>query len=181
MNSNGSLSVFCKALFTEETRKWSEEPVDWTVPKTYDVYLPAGADWYDWWTGELIKGGRTVAADAPLDRCPLYARAGAIVPLGPDVQYCDEKPWDDLEVRVYLGADGKFTLYEDEFDGQAYKAGAYSTIDFSLHGRTLTIGARKGSYPGMLENRRFRIVCYGKGSKVEKTVEYSGSQLRISL
>lgn len=170
-----------KALFTEETRKWSEESVDWTIPKTYDVYLPAGADWYDWWTGELIKGGRTVAADAPLDRCPLYARAGAIIPLGPDVQYCDEKPWDDLEVRVYLGADGKFTLYEDEFDGQDYRNGAYSTIDFSLHGRTLTIGARKGSYPGMLENRRFRIVCYGKGSKVEKNLEYDGSQLRINL
>ena len=170
-----------KALFTEETRKYSEDPVDWTAPKTYDVYLPAGADWYDWWTGELVKGGKSVTADAPLDRCPLYARAGAIVPLGPDVQYCDEKPWDDLEVRVYLGADGKFTLYEDEFDGQAYKAGAYSTIDFSLHGRTLTIGARKGSYPGMLENRKFRIVYYGNGQKGEKAVEYSGKQLTIKL
>ena len=170
-----------KALYTEETRKWSEDPVDWTVPKKYDVYLPAGADWYDWWTGEALKGGQTVAADAPLDRCPLYARAGAIVPLGPDVQYCNEKPWDDLEVRVYLGADGKFTLYEDEFDGQAYKNGVYSTIDFSLKGRTLTIGARKGSYPGMLENRKFRIVYYGKGVKGEKAVEYNGSQLKINL
>ena len=170
-----------KALYTEETRKWSEDPVDWTVPKKYDVYLPAGADWYDWWTGEALKGGQTVAADAPLDRCPLYARAGAIVPLGPDVQYCDEKPWDDLEVRVYLGADGKFTLYEDEFDGQAYKNGVFSTIDFNLKGRTLTIGARKGSYPGMLENRKFRIVYYGKGVKGEKAVEYNGSQLKINL
>ena len=170
-----------KALYTEETRKWSEDPVDWTVPKKYDVYLPAGADWYDWWTGEVLKGGQTVAADAPLDRCPLYARAGAIVPLGPDVQWVDEKPWDDLEVRVYLGADGKFTLYEDEFDGQAYKNGVYSTIDFSLKGRTLTIGARKGSYPGMLENRKFRIVYYGKGVKGEKAVEYNGSQLKINL
>ena len=170
-----------KALFTEETRKWSEESVDWTVPKTYDVYLPAGADWYDWWTGAALKGGQTVAADAPLDRCPLYARAGAIVPLGPDVQYVDEKPWDDLEVRVYLGADGKFTLYEDEFDGQAYKNGAYSTIDFSLKGRTLTIGERKGSYPGMLENRRFRIVYFGKGVKGEKAVEYNGNQVKINL
>ena len=170
-----------KALFTEETRKWSEDRVDWTVPKTYDVYLPAGSDWYDWWTGEALKGGQTVAADAPLDRCPLYARAGAIVPLGPDVQWVDEKPWDDLEVRVYLGADGKFTLYEDEFDGQAYKNGVYSTIDFSLKGRTLTIGARKGSYPGMLENRKFRIVYFGKGVKGEKAVEYDGSQLKVNL
>jgi len=170
-----------KALYTEETRKYSEDPVDWTVPKTYDVYLPAGSDWYDWWTGEALRGGQTVAADAPLDRCPLYARAGAIVPLGPDVQYCDEKPWDDLEVRVYLGADGRFTLYEDEFDGQAYKEGAYSTIDFTLRGRTLTIGERKGSYPGMLESRKFRIVYVGKGIKGEKSVDYDGSQLKIKL
>jgi len=171
-----------KALFTEETRRYSEDKVDWTVPKTYDVYLPAGTDWYDWWTGERIKGGVTVAADAPLDRCPLYARAGAIVPLGPDdVNYCDEKPWDELEVRVYLGADGHFTLYEDEFDGQAYREGEYSTIDFSLRGRTLDIGARKGSYPGMLDTRRFRLVILGGKAPSYMTVLYTGKAMTIKL
>ena len=171
-----------KALFTEETRRYSETQVDWTAPKTYDVYLPAGTDWYDWWTGERIKGGRTVSAAAPLDHCPLYARAGAIIPLGPnDVQFCDEKPWDELEIRVYLGADGHFTLYEDAFDGQAYKDGEFSTIDFSLHGRNLTIGARKGSYPGFLDTRRFRLVIIGGKGPSGISVLYTGKPLTIKL
>ena len=171
-----------KALFTEETRRYSEEPVDWSVPKSYDVYLPAGTDWYDWWTGERIKGGRTVSAAAPLDRCPLYARAGAIVPLGPDdVQYCDEKPWDELEVRVYLGADGRFTLYEDAFDGQEYRSGEYTTIDFGLRGRNLTIGKRRGSYPGMLETRRFHLVVFDGRTTSEQYVLYTGNPLTIKL
>ncbi len=171
-----------KALFTEETRRYSEEKVDWTASKTYDVYLPAGADWYDWWTGERVKGGRTVSAAAPLDRCPLYARAGAIVPLGPDdVQYCNEKPWDELTVRVYLGADGRFTLYEDAFDGQEYKSGEYATIDFSLKGRNLTIGTRKGSFPGMLESRRFHLLVYDGRTTSEQYVLYTGNPLTIKL
>ena len=171
-----------KALFTEETRKYSEDPVDWTAAKEFEVYLPAGTDWYDWWTGERLKGGRTVAADAPLDRCPLYARAGAIVPLGPDdVQYCDEKPWDELEVRVYLGADGSFTLYEDAFDGQEYKSGEYTTIDFGLKGRNLTIGTRRGSYPGMLETRRFHLVVFDGRTASEQHVLYTGNPLTIKL
>ena len=171
-----------KALFTEETRRYSEEPVDWTAPKTYDVYLPAGTDWYDWWSGERIKGGSTVSAAAPLDRCPLYARAGAIVPVGPDdIQYSDEKPWDELEIRIYLGADGRFTLYEDEFDGQAYREGEYSTVDFSLHGRTLEISARKGSYPGMLEARRFHLTIIGGKAPAYTHVLYTGKPLKIKL
>jgi len=171
-----------KALFTEETRRYSEEPVDWTVSKTYDVYLPAGTDWYDWWTGERIKGGRTVSAAAPLDRCPLYARAGAIVPLGPDdVQYCDEKPWDELVIRVYLGADGRFTLYEDEFDGQDYTFGEYTTIDFSLKGRNLSIGTRHGSYTGMLESRRFHLLVFDGKTASEQYVLYTGNPLTIKL
>jgi alpha-D-xyloside xylohydrolase len=171
-----------KALFTEETRRYSEEPVDWTVSKTYDVYLPAGIDWYDWWTGERIKGGRTVSAAAPLDRCPLYARAGAIVPLGPDdVQYCDEKPWDELVIRVYLGADGRFTLYEDEFDGQDYTFGEYTTIDFSLKGRNLSIGTRHGSYTGMLESRRFHLLVFDGKTASEQYVLYTGNPLTIKL
>jgi alpha-D-xyloside xylohydrolase len=171
-----------KALFTEETRKYSDAPVDWTVPQTYDVYLPAGAEWYDWWTGERLKGGRTVSAAAPLDRCPLYARAGAIVPLGPDdVQYCDEKPWDELEIRVFLGADGRFTLYEDAFDGQEYKSGEYTTIDFSLKGRNLSIGTRQGEYPGMLESRRFHLYVFDGRNVAEQYVLYTGNPLTIKL
>jgi len=169
------------ALYTAEERRYSEEPVDWSPLHQTEVYLPAGL-WYDWFSGAAIKGGRSVKADAPLDHCPVFAKAGAIVPLGPDVQYCNEKPWDNLEVRVFLGADGQFTLYEDAFDGQAYKEGAFTTIDFQLKGRTLTIGAREGSYPGMLQERQFRLSVYGpNGQHSEKTVSYNGNKLTIKL
>ena len=97
------------------------------------------------------------------------------------MQYCDEKPWDELEIRVYLGADGHFTLYEDGFDGQAYREGEFSTIDFSLHGRNLTIGARKGSYPGFLETRRFRVVIIGGKTPAGMSVLYTGKPLTIKL
>ncbi|MCR4570067.1 MAG: glycoside hydrolase family 31 protein [Bacteroidales bacterium] len=169
------------AFYTSEERRWQEEPVDWSPLHQSEVYLPHGL-WYDWFSGTPLKGGRSVKADAPLDRCPVFAKAGAIVPLGPDVQYCNEKPWDNLEIRIFLGADGQFTLYEDAFDGQAYKEGAHSTIGFTLKGRTLKIGARKGSYPGMLESRQFRLTVYGAdGKRSEKTVDYNGNELTIKL
>lgn len=169
-----------RALFTEETRHWSEETVDWSAKKTFGVYLPAGSVWYDWWTGERFEGGRNVMADASLDTCPLYAKAGAIIPLGPDVQYSNEKPWDNLEIRVYLGADGEFTLYEDEFDGQNYKKGEYTTIPFVLKGKTLTIGKRSGGYNGMIKNRVFRVTFIGNGAPRTVEVSYSGKQVKIS-
>ena len=169
------------ALYTTEERRYSEEPVDWSPLHQVEVYLPAGL-WYNWFTGEALKGGRTVQADAPLDRCPVYAKAGAIIPLGPDVQYCDEKPWDNLEIQVFLGADGEFTLYEDAFDGQGYKAGERSTIGFRLKGRTLTIGMREGSFPGMLQQRQFRLSVFGPdGKRSQKTVSYEGKECRIAL
>ena len=168
-----------KALFTREERTYSQEKVDWSKPQSISVYLPAGAKWYDWWTGEFLAGGQTVSADAPIDRCPLYVRAGSIIPIGPDVQYTDEKPWDDLEIRVYPGADGKFTLYEDEGDNHNYEKGAYSTIEFSLKGNTLTIGSRSGSFPGMLTSRRFRVVNAATGRTI--TADYSGSRLSLRL
>ncbi len=168
-----------KALYTREEKTWSEETVDWLAPgKTYDVYLPAGVKWYDWWTGQVYSGGQTISASAPIDRCPLYVKAGSIVPVGPeDVQYTSERPWDDLEIRVYPGADGSFTLYEDEGDNQNYKNGEYSTISFTLKGNTLTIGARSGSYNGMLSSRTFRVKFMDKG--VEKTVKYNGTAVTV--
>lgn len=169
-----------KAVYTPEERRWDDSAVDWTAAEKFEVYLPSGAVWYDWWTGEKIKGGSTIKTSAALDNCPLYARAGAIVPLGPDVQYCDEKPWDDLEIRVYLGAKGEFTLYEDEFDGQGYKQGEFSTIKFTLNDKTLTIGERKGGFSGMLETRRFRITFIGGAVPRTVEVEYSGKALKVT-
>jgi alpha-D-xyloside xylohydrolase len=152
------------------------------------LYLPA-AKWYDFWTGSIIQGGRALDAPSPIDRIPLYVRAGSILPLGPDVAYAAEKSANPIEVRVYRGANGAFTLYEDENDTYNYEKGAYSTILFSWDDatRTLTIGDRTGSFPGMLENRAFRVVFvsenHGTGGglteNTDRTVRYSGKKISV--
>jgi alpha-D-xyloside xylohydrolase len=154
------------------------------------VYLPQ-AGWYDFWTGEKVEGGRHIQADAPLSKLPLYVRAGSIVPLGPAMEWTTEKPADPIELRIYPGADGDFTLYEDENDNYNYEKGAHATI--ALHwddgAKTLTVGSREGSFPGMLAERRFRVVVVAKGHGVgigesgtaEATVVYKGGKLVVRL
>ena len=169
------------ALYTDEERRWSTVAPDWTASRQMDVYLPSGAKWYDYYTNTLYNGGREVSVDASIDHCPLFVRAGSILPIGPDVQYVAEKPWDNLEIRVYGGADGHFTLYEDEGDSYNYEKGMYSTIDFSLKGSKLTIGSRQGGFPGMLASRRFNItyICNGKIKTV--AIDYDGNGQSINL
>ena len=160
-------------------------------PKTRNVYLPAGSPLIDFWTGDVLPGGRTVVSDAPIDKIPLMVRAGSIVPMGPFVQYASEKPADPIELRIYPGADGSFTLYEDENDNYDYEKGAYATIGFhwdDAH-RRLTIDSRKGSFPGMLESRTFQVVIVrkGHGTGVEvtgapdKVVTYRGEQETVPV
>jgi len=143
------------------------------------VYLPSGTVWYDFWTGDAVQGGRTVDKAVPIDVMPLYVRAGSILPWGPKVQYAEEKPWDNLEMRVYPGADGQFTLYEDEHNSYNYEKGVRSEIRFHWNDKTrvLTIDDRKGSFPGMLSARKFNIVV----GKARKTVEYKGRAVSVSL
>ena len=166
------------AQYTPEKVAYDDTPVDFSPARSTQVYLPKGSDWYDFWTGERLKGGRTVTRETHLDTVPLFACAGAIIPLGPDVQYSGEKPWDDLEVRVYPGADGRFVLYEDEGDTYRYEQGACSTIEFTLRGRTLSIGARSGAFPGMPQQRRFRVVT---PDGAVREVSYDGSAFKIQL
>lgn len=157
-----------------------EAAVDFTQKKQTTVYLPEGATWYDFWTGERHGGGQDITRETTLDLVPLYVRAGSIVPFGPDVQYATEKPWDALVIRVYPGADGQFTLYEDEFDNYNYEKGAYTEIPMTWDdkARRLTIGARRGSYPGMLASRTFTVrTPDGK----EKTVTYKGKKVMVRL
>lgn len=152
-----------------------------------DVYLPKSTDWYDFWTGQRMKGGQTVKADAPLDRIPLFIKAGSIVPMGPIVQHSGEKTADALEIRVFGGADGEFTLYDDEGDNYNYEKGASSTISFSWNDakKTLTINDRKGSFAGMLAERKFNIILVGvnKGissvvtEKFDKELAYKGKKI----
>jgi alpha-D-xyloside xylohydrolase len=142
------------------------------APETRDARLPPGA-WWDFWTGERLEGGRTVARPAPLRRLPVLARAGALVPLGPHRQWTDEKPADPLELRVYPGADGAFTLYEDAGDGYAYERGECARIPLRWDDarQRLTLGAREGRFPGMLAQRTFHVVVVrpGHGVGIEPT------------
>jgi len=187
-----------KIVRTDELSGWNQQTgeqggkaypaVDWTKAHGYETYLPAGAEWYDFWTGQRMKGGQTVTATIPLDHSPLYVRAGSILPIGPEVQYAAEKAWDDLEIRIYPGADGTFTLYEDEGDNYNYEKGQYTEIPFRWNdrSRTLTIGARSGQYKGMLQKRRFRVVIGAKGlddaTATAVTIDYDGQEVsrRIS-
>jgi alpha-D-xyloside xylohydrolase len=154
--------------------------VDWAQKHSYEAYLPAGSAWYDFWTGQRYDGGQTVKTTVPLDHSPLYVRAGSILPLGPDVHYASERPWDDLELIVYPGADGTFTLYEDEGDGYNYEKCVYATIDFKWNDRrqTLTISEPKGNYPGMLTQRRFTIVL---PDGQQSTIEYKGQPCEVTF
>jgi alpha-D-xyloside xylohydrolase len=154
--------------------------IQWNEPKTATKYLPKGTLWYDFWTGQSYRGGQTVTLTTHLSRVPMFVRAGSILPLGPEMQYTGEKAWDQLEIRVYPGADGDFTLYEDEGDGYNYERGIYTTLSFHWddHQRTLTIGQRKGQYPGMITNRKFTVVLPDGTSQ---TVNYSGTEVKVQL
>ena len=154
--------------------------IDWSATKTVTKYLPKGALWYDFWTGKQYRGGQRLELSTSLNRVPMFVRAGSILPLGPEMQYTGEKPWDNLEIRLYPGADGTFTLYEDEGDTYNYERGIYSTIPFHWNDRshTLTIGNRQGQYPGMLTNRKFTVVMPNGTSQ---TVNYNGKEVAVQL
>jgi alpha-D-xyloside xylohydrolase len=164
-------------------------PVTQPSTQSRPLYLPR-ARWYDFWMGTATEGPRPLDAPAPLDRIPLYVRAGSILPLGPDEQWATEKPADPIELRVYRGADGEFTLYEDENDNYDYEKGAYATIPFHWDDakQVLTIGERHGHFPGMLENRTFHVVFvrenHGVGvnptDEPDKTVQYSGKEITVA-
>ena len=126
------------------------------------VYLPAGADWFDLATDELLGGGQEIHAAAPLERIPVFVRAGSIVPMGPDRDHADGAPNETLEVHVYPGRDTTFTLYEDAGDGYGYEAGEFATVELAWdeEARRLTIGQRVGEYPGMLLERDLLIVLH---------------------
>jgi alpha-D-xyloside xylohydrolase len=152
------------------------------------VYLPAGAVWYDFWTGQRIQGGREIASDAPLDRIPLDIRAGSILPMGPVIEYARQAN-DPIELRIYPGADGSFNLYEDAGDGYQYERGAHSIIPIHWDdaSRTLILGARQGSYSGMPAGYTFNVVIvssdHGVGGAVtpapDKSIHYEGAKTEV--
>lgn len=155
------------------------------------VYLPLGNRWIDFWTGNSLTGGQTIQAAAPIQTIPLYVRAGSILPYGPTVQYANQRLDAPIELRVYPGADGDFTLYQDEGDNYDYEHGAYATIALHWDDKAgmLTIGARHGSFPGMQAQRTFRIVHvrpgHGAGlqptDKPDAVIVYKGQETSVRM
>lgn len=155
------------------------------------VYLPRGSGWYDLYNGEYKAGGNTIMADAPYERIPVYVKEGSIIPFGPELQYTSEKAADPITLYVYTGLDASFTLYEDEGTNYNYEKGAYSTIPFTYteKTKTLTIGERKGSFDGMLQNRTIQIVwlSHRKASPLnlslqpKQKVNYTGKAVSVKM
>lgn len=143
------------------------------VKKTRTVYLPAGCGWYDFWTGQYYQGGRTLEADAPLEKIPLYVKAGSILPMGPAVEYPAQDAHPELTLHVYPGASGSFILYDDEGDSYRYEKGAFTEtkLVWDDSSRTLTIGPRQGAYDGMPQSQTYRVVL----GNTEKTITVEGS------
>ncbi len=173
------------------TRNNDVDTEDFSKTKTQSVYLPEGTIWYDFWTGEKFNGGQTVLKEVPIDIIPLYVKAGTILPWGPKVQFSSEKKWNNLELRIYAGADGKFDLYEDETDNYNYENGSYTIIPMQWNERTstLTIGERQGHFMNMLKGHEFNIVLVDKKSgtgdnvitKIIKKVSYNGKRITVKL
>jgi alpha-D-xyloside xylohydrolase len=166
-------------------------PVSQYQQKTRDVYLPKGQGWFDFYTGEYFEGGQTIAANAPYERMPVFVKEGAIIPIGPALQYTSEKTADPITLYVYGGKDADFKLYEDDGLSYDYEKGAFSTIDISYNQakKILTIGNRNGQYKNMPTNRVFKIVFIDTTHKValvfdqnaKKEIKYTGKQVSVQL
>ncbi len=166
-------------------------PVTAAKAKSRSVYLPNGVRWFDFWTGESFDGGQKIDAASPIQTMPIFVRAGSILPYGPAVQYAGEKLGDPIELRVYPGADGSFTLYEDEGDNYNYEKGAFAVIPIRWNdkAKTLVVGERKGSFPGIVKERIFRVVVVrpkngvglASSEKVDAEVKYDGKETTVAV
>ena len=155
------------------------------------VYLPAGADWYDLYSGALHRGGTTFEAAAPYERMPVFVKAGAIVPMGPVVQHTAAQVTSPYTLMVYAGANGEFDWYNDEGTNYNYEKGKFDIIPIRYDDaqKTIVLGSREGSYDGMEETLTINVVLVSGDnacgvdkptSKVQK-ITYSGSKLSVSF
>ena len=154
------------------------------------VYFPAGSGWYDFYNGKFTDGGQTLTVPAPYESIPLFVKAGSIIPAGPEIEYTSQKPADPLTLYVYTGADGSFTLYEDEGSNYNYEKGEYAVIPITYRESTgeLTIGERNGAYPEMLHNRTFHVVWISKDKpegydphkKPDASISYTGQKIILN-
>ena len=175
-------------LVNPVTERMYSIPGNTDFNKSRKVYLPKSADWFDFWTGKVLKGGQTIEVMTPIETLPLFVKAGSIVPMGPFLQYATEKTADPLEIRIYAGTDAEFVLYEDENDNYNYESGKYSTIQmkWNENTKTFSIMEREGSFPGMPESRTFKVVWVNtqSGTGVEpaqqgEVIDYKGEAISI--
>ncbi len=151
------------------------------VDKTWPVYLPEGTLWYDFWTHRAYEGGQTVVCDAPLERMPIYVRAGSILPLAAPMTYADEQRGECAEIVVFGGGDGTFTLYNDAGDGYGYESGDYAMVPmrYTHATQTLTFGSVVGQYPCQT---RFALRLVNDGSMADcGTIDYAGAHMTVCL
>ena len=157
-----------------------------------NVYLPKQKGWYDFYTGKYYAGGQTIVADAPFDKIPVFVPEGSILPVGPEIEWSDQKKAELIDLYVYAGKDGSYTLYEDEGTNYNYEKGKYAMIDFKYNDaqKTITIAARKGTFDGMLQKRRFNIVLVSDNNQQGislakapkgKMVKYAGKAVTVKL
>ncbi|WP_029905186.1 TIM-barrel domain-containing protein [Prevotella sp. 10(H)] len=176
------------SMYVHRSRGRLIEDIDGAVMQK--IYLPKGTNWYDFWTGEKIKGGQEISKATPIDIIPLYIKAGTILPWGPKVQYAEEKRWNDLDIFIYPGEDAEFVLYEDENDNYNYEKGAFSVIKMKWDDKekTLTIASRQGKFSGMLQKRNFKVTLLNHGKSIQhslgkpdKLIVYTGDEINIKL
>ena len=188
---NNSTGAARMKLFWKTPAILASEKEEVKKDKIRSVYLPAGHSWIDFWTGQVSAGDQKVTTVAPIEIMPIFVKAGSIIPMGPDIQYSDEKPANPIELRVYSGEDGSFTLYEDENDNYDYEKGIYATITFNWNDarKELTISDRKGEFPGMLKERVFNVVLvseqHGVGVGIthnpDRIVSYNGHMVKVQF
>jgi len=199
VTKNGSTMMRPLVMDFREDAKAIDQPYEYMFGKSilvapiteagtseWNVYLPKSVKWFDFWTGKQYDGSQSIKTSAPLDKIPLFVKAGSIIPMGKFIQYAGQKSADTLEIRVYKGADGKLDLYEDEGDNYNYEKGKYTVIPFRWdeHRQTLTIGEKEGNFPGSLIRRTFNIVLVSESdgfgtieSATKKGVVYEGKTI----
>ena len=166
-------------------------PVGYYKARNRSVYFPQQCGWYNLYTNEYIEGGQRLVVDAPYEQIPVFVREGAIIPFGPEMEWSDEKAAEHINLYIYAGQNGSFQLYEDEGTNYNYEKGKYATIDITYDdaAKTVSFGARKGQFPGMLKNRQFNVVLISKDASqplnldnpTGKLVNYNGKAISINL
>jgi alpha-D-xyloside xylohydrolase len=166
-------------------------PVYENKARSRAVYLPAGSDWFNFYTGEKSSGGQTITAAAPLSQMPLFVKAGAIIPTGAAIQHVDEGLNTPLTLNVYTGANGSFEIYEDDGRSTNYEKGEWSRIRVSYDDATgtVTIGDRVGSFTGMANERNISVRFISGANKnaanfdagIQETITYAGKAVAVKM